>query len=98
MKKVQNEKGATRRACNMKKVQQECKECTIKRVQHEKNATRGKCIFGKTKHDKSTARKKCNMKIVQHKQSMETEKNLGKSAKEECTIVHKLITRPYALV
>ena len=31
------------------------------------------------------------MKIVQHEQSVETEQNLEKSAKEECTIVHKRI-------
>ena len=43
-------------------------------------------------HVKSVTRQKYNLKIVQHQKSIVTEENLEKSAKGECTIVHKRIT------
>ena len=42
----------------------------MKNVQHEKSATRGKCIIENVKYKKE--RKKWNIKTVQHEESIET--------------------------
>ena len=42
------------------------KECNMKKVQHEKSATRKKCNLEIAKKEKRATRKKCNLKEMQH--------------------------------
>lgn len=49
----------------------------MKKGQHEKIATRGKCIMEKLKHGKSATQKKYNKKIVQHKEGAEADQKKG---------------------
>lgn len=53
------------------------KEYDMKKGQHEKIATRGKCIMEKLKHGKSATQKKYNKKIVQHKEGAEADQKKG---------------------
>ena len=45
-------------------------------------------------HERSETWKECNMKNVQHEQSIKIKQNLEKTAKEDCTTVHKQIIGP----
>ena len=55
----------------------------MKKLQHEENMESERTM---------ETRNKCNAERVRPEESIETEQNLEKSAKEECTIVHKRIT------
>ena len=102
MERVKHEESATwkiatRRKCNKKICMKtrkheksvQWKKCNMKEVQQEKSATRRKCF---------ETRKERNTKKVHHEKSTtwtkykDRAKLRGKSAKEECTIVHKGIT------
>ena len=53
----------------------------MKKVQHEKSATRKKCNLELEKHEKSATRKKCSKRIVQHDQSIVTQSNFEKTTR-----------------
>ena len=61
----------------------------MKKLQHEENMESERTM---------ETRNKCNAEKVRPEESIETEQNFEKSAKEECTIVHKRITGRYTLV
>ena len=74
------------------------KQRNMNRVQYGTGATWRECNTWKecktkkVQNGKSETGKECNTENVLHEQSIVTEQNLEKSAKEECTIVHKRIT------
>ena len=97
MKKVRHEKSATQRESNKEKsaAWKPCnpKKCNIKRVQEEESAPWKKRSTERVQQRKSAT-------WTNHRES---EQNLEKPAKEECTIAHKRImgsqlTGYYALV
>ena len=53
----------------------------MKKVQHEKSATRKKCNLELEKHEKSATRKKCSKRIVQHDQSIVTQSDFEKTTR-----------------
>ena len=100
--------GETWKKCDTKKVQHK-ERATKKKVQHENHATRKKCNIKRVQEEESAPWKKRSTERVQQGKSAtwtnhrESEQNLEKPAKEECTIAHKRImgsqlTGYYALV